>query len=851
MIGLIVSHYKILEHLGGGGMGVVYRAHDLKLDRSVALKFLPPELTRDPQAKERFVHEAKAASALQHTNICVIHDIDETDDGRMFICMEYYKGETLKQRIQRGPLNVEEAIGIGRQIAFGLGAAHECGIVHRDIKPANIMVTHEGVAKILDFGVAKLSGWTQMTKTGTTVGTAAYMSPEQIRGEHVDHRADLWSLGVVLYEMLTGRCPFRSDYEQALMYSILNEAPIPPSERVPSLRKELDAIVSRALAKDASRRYASAAGLAEDLEGVAGPARRLTRKLVAAVSGGRRQGRLVALSALGLLAMAAILFILFPSAAVPFTERDWIVVADFDNTTGDEIFDKALNTAFGASIEQSSYVNIVPRRRMDDVLRRMKTLNGNPVGEAAAREIALREGLTIFVVPGISKIGNRYALTWKIENAADGVTLKSGVIEAQSIEEILPSLTEMSRTVRRALGESYFSVQRRSKPLKEVTTSSLDALKQYSLGIEENIRMNFEQARRHYAAALAIDSSFTAARASLGNLCCERFDTTLGKRLLAEAVLHLEGLTEKERYKILAFHARSVEKNFDKAMGIYGDFLTRYPDDAAAHNNLAYLYFQRRQYQDAATEYKEALRCDPSMYLASRSLQAIYVYCTGEVDSAILWSRKQIARDPEQIFAYDNLGYALVGKDSLEAAVAAFQKVVQGDPRYAVALFRLSDTYRMMGRYIEAMAPLEKALEVDTTESWAKYQLGLLHRLTGDEARAAEYFRLFVTDAGGWVNEKPNDAKNAIALGMGLSRLGHLEEGWRKGEQGYMLDTSSHFEFAQLLTIHKKYAEALDQLDLAIHNGFTNYIWIKMHPDLWDLRGEPRFQQLLRRVIKG
>ena len=255
MIGHTVSHYKILERLGGGGMGVVYKAQDLKLDRPVALKFLPPDLTRDSEAKQRFVHEAKAASALQHNNICVVHDIDETDDGQMFISMEYLEGETLKKKIEQGPLKIDEAIDIAIQVARGLTKAHEHGIVHRDIKPANIMVTSDSVAKIVDFGLAKLSSRTMLTKAGSTMGTAAYMSPEQARGEPADQRTDIWSLAVVLYEMLTGKRPFEAEYENALLYSILNSEP----EHLTGLRTgipmELERIVRKCMAKLPGSRY--------------------------------------------------------------------------------------------------------------------------------------------------------------------------------------------------------------------------------------------------------------------------------------------------------------------------------------------------------------------------------------------------------------------------------------------------------------------------------------------------------------------------------------------------------------------------------------------------------------------
>ncbi len=265
MIGHTVSHYKILEHLGGGGMGVVYKAQDLKLERTVALKFLPPELTRDPEAKQRFIHEAQAASALQHNNICTIHDIEESPEGQLFIIMDCYEGETLKRKIERGPLKIEEAIDIAIQIAQGLAKAHDHGIVHRDIKPANIMVTTDGVAKIVDFGLAKLSGRTMLTKTGTTLGTAGYMSPEQTRGELTDHRTDIWSLGAVLYEMLSGQLPFRGDHDAALMYSILNEDPKPIDQIRPDVPPELSKIVRKALEKNPSERYKLATDLLNDL----------------------------------------------------------------------------------------------------------------------------------------------------------------------------------------------------------------------------------------------------------------------------------------------------------------------------------------------------------------------------------------------------------------------------------------------------------------------------------------------------------------------------------------------------------------------------------------------------------
>ena len=253
MIGKTISHYQILEKLGEGGMGVVYKAHDTGLNRHVALKFLPPNLTQDKEARERFIHEAQSASALDHQNICAIHEISNTDDDQIFIAMACYEGETLKERMEKGRIKTNEAIDIVTQIAQGLAKAHEKGIAHRDIKPANVFVTKEGIVKILDFGLAKLSGQTRLTRAGSTLGTVAYMSPEQAKGEEVDHRTDIWSLGVLMYEMLSGRLPFKGDHDQAVIYSIMNEEPGFLKDET-DVEPELDRIVNRLLQKDPQSR---------------------------------------------------------------------------------------------------------------------------------------------------------------------------------------------------------------------------------------------------------------------------------------------------------------------------------------------------------------------------------------------------------------------------------------------------------------------------------------------------------------------------------------------------------------------------------------------------------------------
>ena len=391
MIGTTISHYKILEKLGGGGMGVVYKAQDTRLDRPIALKFLPADLTRDTEARERFIHEAKAASGLQRNNICNIHDIEETKDGQLVIVMDCYEGETLKKKIERGPLTIEEALDLTVQVAEGLLKAHEKGIVHRDIKPANIMVTDDGVAKVLDFGLAKLARQTRLTKAGTTLGTFAYMSPEQTRGQQVDHRTDIWSIGVVLYEMLTGQLPFKGDYENAVVYSILNLHQVPITGLRTGVPAELERIVEKALAKNPAERYQHADDLVADLRTVK---RQLeTGETASALVG---QGEVkkrpwflyAGLAVIAVLVIRGVVLLITP-ARVPL---DSIAVLPFRNLSADpeqEYFSDGVTEALIAELSRIQALRVISRT---SVMRYKKTDKGLPQIAAELNVSALIEG---------------------------------------------------------------------------------------------------------------------------------------------------------------------------------------------------------------------------------------------------------------------------------------------------------------------------------------------------------------------------------------------------------------------------------------------------------------------------
>jgi serine/threonine protein kinase len=519
MIGTIVSHYKIISKLGAGGMGVVYKAQDLKLDRFVALKFLPPYLSNDVDVKQRFIHEAKAASALQHSNICSIHDIDDAVEDQLFIVMDYYEGETLEEKIKEKRLKKEDAIEIVIQIAQGLQKAHEKEIIHRDIKPANIIITNDGDAKILDFGLAKLKGQTKLTKEGSTLGTVAYMSPEQAKAETVDHRTDIWSVGVLAYELITGELPFKGEYDQVILYSIMNEEPAFMSDVRQDVPEELEKIIRKMLTKNPAHRYDSFIQIISDLKLVKeGKSLKEKRKKILIPK------LLVYLTPVTIIIFTILIVLFYPSQSIPFAARDWVLITDFGNFTSEEIFDRSLNTAFTLSINQSSYVNVLSRQRVYESLKRMERVEQAKVDESVGREIALREGVQIMIVPTIAKVGDEYVLTGEIREAGTGNILDSEVLYASGQDEILACLDELGHKIRIHLGESRFAISSQAKPLSLVTTTSLEALKQYTLGIEHHWRSDFENAKNYYEHALKIDTSFVSAKVSLGSLLFEKFD---------------------------------------------------------------------------------------------------------------------------------------------------------------------------------------------------------------------------------------------------------------------------------------------------------------------------------------
>ncbi len=722
MIGQRIQHYQITEKLGEGGMGVVYRAQDTRLNRAVALKFLHPAIVASPDDQNRLVHEARAAAALSHPNICTVYEINE-HEGRTFIAMQFVEGTTLRDRVLSGRIETVDALRYLIQIADGLKQAHEQGIVHRDMKSSNIMITPTSRAVIMDFGLARPAGSGRTDERFSSRGTSAYMSPEQARGESVDQRTDIWSLGVVLYEMLAGRLPFRGDYEQAVVYSILNEPHRPLGEFRPGVPPSVVKIVETCLSKNPGQRYQSLdaliIALRASLDEVTGGRR--------GNAGGRQRARMAALAAAAVLTVAAgfITYDFLRGRRAGGEARVPIAVIDFNNETDEAALD-GLSGMLITALEQSRRLSVMTRSRMFDIAKTIGRGDATTIDEALGQRICDAAGVEALVIPTIRRFGDLYSIDLKVMDTRRHNYIFTTKEEGRGLESIPHMVDAIARDIRIDLRETSESVAS-TAPVGDVTTTNLGAYQAYFEGEELLNRLEFGPAGKAFDRAIARDSTFALAYYRLAYTeWWSRQNAAQAKRHIDYAIANLDRIPLKERYLVRALKV-ALDDGFEAQLPVLKEMRTLYPDDKEMLFGLGDAEFHSNEYDSAAVHFQAALAIDPDMERALQHLAWTLIRLERYPEALAIAERWANATHASEAYEYLAITNLRMGRP--EAALKILDDAIVREPDNPKLQVRKSVVYFATHRPGDALAALDAAERMGSKDPVVLLELGQMRAM--------------------------------------------------------------------------------------------------------------------------
>jgi len=854
MIGKTISHYKIIEKLGEGGMGVVYKAQDTTLDRFVAIKFLPPHLSKDEEATKRFIHEAKAASALDHANIGTIHEVDKTSDGRTFIVMAHYEGETLRQKIDMGKVTVEEAITITSQIAAGLAKAHDKDIVHRDIKPLNIIVTSDGEAKIIDFGLAKLAGRTKLTKTGSTLGTVAYMSPEQAKGEEVDHRSDIFSLGAVLYEMLTGEPPFRGEHEAAILYEIVHEEPVELARLKVELSPELFNIVEQSLEKDPKDRYQSAEEILADLKVTGSVVHRKKFPRFVFRKSRKRVGKIyvpVVIIAVLVIFITLAYFILKRKTREPtIQETPSVAVLYMENLNPEkenDYFVAGMTDDIITELTRIAGLRVMDRSAVERYRGRM----------VDAKEVGNELNVAYVLTGSVRLTGEKLRVAGRLIAVKDGFLVWGDTYD-RTLEDVFEVQAEVARAIVRALRVALKPEE--EERLRKKPTENIQAYDFYLRGmqyLDKRAKAENLLATEMFQRAIAIDSLFADAYIQLGKSYWQRIDWGFDR--------DVKWWNEAERMIV-----RALEIDLDNPLG-YDGYGTLYrlkgeykeaakwiekalalsPNNFEILRDAALIYYFDAQYEMAREYIECAISLNPTNPEPYRQLGRLYMVM-GRPDEAERSLRKAVEIGPDLSHVHYYLGHFLLVRGRLKEARDELDIAIRLNPDSHYNKSRLGMVELLEGNAEAAVENFEYVRE-HTTQRTIYYLLGCAYEESGEIQRAREVFEQSVPELQREVESHPNYLDFHIDFANILLKLDRIEDGRRLLVNAETIAANvSHeklprnrLKFAHAYLALGDTSRALDYVADAVRDNYysTDYIWAD--PCLEGLQSNPLFQQLL------